>query len=252
MSGFLRCVNRVLWAEPEQFYKAQIRTPGLGLGFIPMQVVRLCLILVTLGVWALNFYVNVKKCVMYLNFWALTFTLLYLLCVFPSAGRQEVERKMLEKRRKDKGEAAAEDLEENEKSTTWKIAIFFHSLAWPFTVCSVVSSVFLIEDQVCATYFDFGFDQWRGVTVFIATYLPMGVLVIDFIFNKLVLPMKHLAFTLAFFLVYIAIAFIGTLVQDRPIYGHMPFLHEYGNNYDYTKKMPSDWAVSKRDDCSYN
>jgi hypothetical protein len=176
-----------------------------------MQVIRLCLLLLTLVVWTLNFYVNVKKCVMYLNFWALTFTLLYLLCVFPSAGRQEVERKLIEKKRLEKNDPK-EDLEKNEKSNTWKTAIFFHSLAWPFTVCSVVSSIFLIQDQVCATYFDFGFNEWRGYTVFIATYLPMGVLLIDFLFNKLLLPFKHLIFSLGFFLIYIGIAWIGTLI----------------------------------------
>jgi hypothetical protein len=50
------------------------------------------LIIMMIGVWGLNFYVNVRKTVMYLNFWALTLTLLYLLFVFPSSGRQVVEK----------------------------------------------------------------------------------------------------------------------------------------------------------------
>lgn len=50
------------------------------------------LILVTLVVWGAMFYVNVKKCVMYLNFWSLTATLLYLLTVLPNSGKIVVEK----------------------------------------------------------------------------------------------------------------------------------------------------------------
>jgi uncharacterized protein (DUF58 family) len=107
------------------------------ISFFSMQVIRIIMALLVLVIWALNFYVNVKKCIVYLNFWGLTFTLLYLLCVLPSAGRQEVERKLKEKNQ----------LEDHEHSSSWKMALFFYSLALPISITSVVlSSTFFLEE----------------------------------------------------------------------------------------------------------
>ena len=94
MSDLNTRVNKFLWSGQEEVFKAGMNQTNACTSFVSMQVTRMFMTALVLVVWALNFYVNVKKCVMYLNFWALTFTLLYLLCVLPSAGRQEVERKL--------------------------------------------------------------------------------------------------------------------------------------------------------------
>lgn len=193
--------------------------------FKTMQWVRFLFILPLVIVWGLNFYVNVKKCILYLNFWALTMTLLYLLCIFPSAGRLQVEVKLIQN---------GAQLEEKELSSSWKLGLFFNSLAWPITMTSVVLfTLFLSDEQVCATYFDFGFAQWRGAVVFIATYFPMLVLVVDFMINSVVFSYKHLLINVLFFLFYIFITFIGSTIQDRPIYSnHLAFRSTYGSDYD--------------------
>ena len=214
----------MLWSGQEKYFKESVRQQPRFMSFKTMQWVRFLFILPLVIVWGLNFYINVKKCIMYLNFWALTTTLLYLLCIFPSAGRLQVELKL-----QDKGM----QLEEKELSRSWKLGLFFNSLAWPLTVTSVVLfTLFLKDEQVCATYFDFGFAQWRGAVVFIATYFPMLVLVVDFIINSVVFSYNHLVTNVIFFLFYIFITFIGSSIQDRPIYAnHLAFRSTYGSNY---------------------
>lgn len=125
-----------------------------------------------------------------------------------------------------------------------------HSIAWPITVTStVLFSVFLWRDQVCATYFDFGWDQWRGVVVFVATYFPMFALLVDFTMNRLVLSYKHLIVNLIILGLYFFVAFVGSMIQDRPIYAnHLPFKKNYGNNYDLSKELTG-WGKEEREKC---
>lgn len=180
------------------------------LTFYSMQMIRLFMIFVVLVVWGLNFYVNVKKCIMYLNFWALTFTLLYLLWVLPTAGRQEIERQLEERKQ----------LENEERSTSWKKAFFFYTIAVPLTTTStVVFTFFFLKDQICATYFDFGVSYWRAVVVVLATYTPMVVLILDLSINRIPIAFKHLALTIGLLALYFLVTLIGSSIQDRPVYG---------------------------------
>jgi len=96
MSAFPKHLNNFLWGDNLDFYKAGVGASCIS--FFKMQVIRFILIIVLLIVWALNFYVNVKKAALYLNFWALTFTLIYMLTVFPSAGRQVIEKELTRKK----------------------------------------------------------------------------------------------------------------------------------------------------------
>jgi hypothetical protein len=81
----------MIWNKQEAFYN-NVGYSAPCLSFVKMQVIRLFWLLVTFVVWCLNFYINVKKVVMYLNFWALTATLLGLGFLFVSSGRQAIER----------------------------------------------------------------------------------------------------------------------------------------------------------------
>lgn len=137
MSTVPEKLNRWLWGAKEQYFKQGVGYSAPCLSFIFMQVIRLIMIILLIGVWGLNFYINVKKMVVYLNFWALSFTLLYLLFVFPTSGRQVVERKLLELKK----------LENSERSKAWKWGLIFHSIAWPITVTStVLFSLFFYND----------------------------------------------------------------------------------------------------------
>jgi hypothetical protein len=193
-----------------------------------------------IGVWAINFYINVKKCLMYLNFWALTITLLYMLFVFPTAGRIVVEEKLEEKKQ----------LEDKDKTKNWKRAVFLHSIAWPLTVTStIIFTAFLRNDQICSTYFDYGFNQWRGVVVDLATYTPMGVLLIDFAMNKIPLSYRHLLVNLLVLGLYFFIAFIGSTIQDRPIYPNfLAFKSTYSHNFFFEQKLDK-WGEVRKQEC---
>ncbi len=87
MSDFQARINSFLWRGRESVFKAGLKEPAACLSFYSMQMIRIVMFFFVLLVWAANFYVNVKKCIVYLNFWALTFTLLYLLWIIPSSGR---------------------------------------------------------------------------------------------------------------------------------------------------------------------
>ena len=79
-----------LMGNEEKYYRDNTSRTSC-LKFKNMQIIRLFLIALTLFVWCAFFYVNVKKCVMYLNFWSLTATLLYLIYVIPNSGKILVE-----------------------------------------------------------------------------------------------------------------------------------------------------------------
>jgi len=223
--------DNYFFGKDEIYYRENV-AGSICSNFKTMQVIRLLLIAVTLLVWGAMFYVNVKKCVMYLNFWSLSFTLLYLLTVLPNAGKIVVEKKLLK----------SKEIEERSLSKTWKRSVIYYSLAWPLTVTSCITFTFsFFRDQVCATYFDFGFSQWREVVVILATYLPLFVLVIDLIINRVPLSYKHLYMNLTVILAYIAINVISQLIQNRPIYGNdFAIKSNYGNNFNYGKDLYKD------------
>lgn len=91
--------------------------------------------------------------------------------------------------------------------------MIFYSVAWPLTVTSCITfTVFFLRDQVCATYFDFGFAHWREVVVIVATYLPMFVLVVDLLINRVPLSYKHLYMNLIIICAYISVNVISQLI----------------------------------------
>lgn len=124
--------------------------------------------------------------------------------------------------------------------------MIFYSVAWPLTVTSCITfTVFFLRDQVCATYFDFGFAHWREVVVIVATYLPMFVLVVDLLINRVPLSYKHLYMNLIIICAYISVNVISQLIQDRPIYGyHFAIKGTYGNNFNFGSDLYKDdqWA----------
>lgn len=131
--------------------------------------------------------------------------------------------------------------------------MIYYSLAWPLTVTSCITfSLYFLKDQVCATYFDFGFAQWREVVVILATYLPLFVLVVDLIINRVPLSYKHLYMNLVVIVAYIAINIISQFIQNRPIYGyHFAISSSYGNNFNFGKDLYKDnqWALDEIDSC---
>jgi hypothetical protein len=236
MSGIPQFLNNLLWGKNEDYYRLPLQKSAPCFSFFSMQIVRFVMILVLIGVWGINFYVNVKKCFMYLNFWALTFTLLYMLCIIPASGRQVIEEQLDQQAKKGKKEGEVAGLDLSERSRSWKRAVFFHSTAWPFVATSVaLFSAFFMDDQLCSTQLDFGFALWRRNVVFIATYFPIFVLSVDLMFNCLVFSHKHIITTFIIFLAYLGGAWVGSKIQDRPIYaGHFAFQPCYGNDYDYS------------------
>jgi hypothetical protein len=91
------------------------------------------------------------------------------------------------------------------------------------------------------------------VVVILATYLPLFVLVIDLIINRVPLSYKHLYMNLIVILAYIAINVISQLIQDRPIYGkHFAIRANYGNNFNFgTDLYKNDqWALDEIDSCA--
>ena len=234
--------NSYFFGKDEQYYRDNV-ADSCCLKFKNMQIIRLILIAITLAVWGAMFYVNVKKCIMYLNFWSLTFTLLYLLTVLPNAGKIVVEKQLL----------GADKLEEKNISIAWKRSIIYYSIAWPLTVTSCLTfSLFFMRDQVCSTYFDFGFGHWREVIVILATYVPLFVLLVDLFINRVPLSYKHLYMNLVIICVYISINVISQIIQDRPIYGyHFAIRANYDNNFDFSEGNYKDdqWAIKEINDC---
>lgn len=140
-------------------------------------------------------------------------------------------------------------------TSVWKWGVALYSLAWPFTMAStLLFSLFFWEDQICQTYYDFGFQEWRGYVCVVATYLPMLALVIDFSLNRVTLSYKHLIIVTIVLALYILSTFIGSFVQSRPAYGnHLGYLQHKNFDWDERRNYPenkgSKWALERIDEC---
>ncbi len=91
------------------------------------------------------------------------------------------------------------------------------------------------------------------MVVILATYLPLFVLLVDLIINRVPLSYKHLYMNLIVILAYIAINVISQLIQDRPIYGkHFAIRTNYGNNFNFGPDLYKDneWALKEIDICA--
>ena len=140
MKSLPQRIDNLLWNKEEEFFN-RVGYSAPFISFKGMQWTRLIMFLIILVIWLMNFYINVKKCVLYLNFWSLSLTLLALGFLFVSSGRQVIERKLAER---------GQTVEEKEKSSTWKTGVMLYSLAWPFTVASNVTYfTMFLEDQAC-------------------------------------------------------------------------------------------------------
>eukprot|EP00347_Sterkiella_histriomuscorum_P010834 403374747 len=240
MKSLPQKVDYFLWNQQEEFFN-NVGYSAPFISFVNMQIVRLISLILILVIWMMNFYINVKKCVMYLNFWSLSFTLLGLGFLFVSSGRQVIERKLAEKN---------QPVEEKEKSTTWKTGILLYTLAWPFTIASNVTFfLFFREDQACQTYIDFGFEQWRGYVMLFAVIMPLIALIVDFLLNRLVMSHKHVMINLLVCVLYIFLSFLGSVAQQRPIYGHhLGYFAHSDFKYEYVV-VSQGWASDRLAEC---
>lgn len=229
MKSIPQKIDTMLWSNDDQFYN-NVGYSAPYISFVKMQIIRLFWLLAVLVIWCLNFYINVKKVVIYFNFWALSFTLLALAFLFVSSGRQVIERKLAEN---------GEPVPENEKSSTWKTGLLFYTLAWPFVVVSNLTFfIFFHEDQICQTYIDFGFEQWRAYVLIFSVLVPALALLSDFFTNRLVMSYKHLIVNVVFLALYLFLTFLGSTAQNRPVYGnHLGYLPH--NNFQYQYNKPS-------------
>ena len=119
----------MLWSNDEDWYnKVGYSAPFIS--FRTLQWTRLITFFIVLGIWALNFYINVKKVIIYINFWALTANLLSIGYLFGTSGRQVIERKLRER---------GQPVSDKEKSSLWKVGLLFYTIAWPFTTASTIT-----------------------------------------------------------------------------------------------------------------
>ena len=108
------------------------------LEFTPMQVYRFLLIMLTLVVWIAFFYIHVRKSFYYLNFWSITFTLVYLLLMFFSSGHQMMKYK--------KGKDYSKALKNSSKNNFKRSKLLFR-FAFGLTLTStILYSTLLWED----------------------------------------------------------------------------------------------------------
>lgn len=128
--------------------------------------------------------------------------------------------------------------------------MLFYTIAWPLTVASNISFfVFFYEDQKCQTYIDFGFEPWRSQVVLVSVIAPLVALTSDFLCNRLVMSYKHLIVNILFTALYLFLSFLGSIAQNRPIYGnHLGYLPHDNFKYQYVT-VENDWQKEKLQEC---
>jgi hypothetical protein len=86
-----------------------------------------------------------------------------------------------------------------------------------------------------------------------ATYVPLPVLLLDFSLNRLMTSYKHLLVHILFFLFYFLITFLGSLIQQRPIYAHhLAYKGIYQGNYDWNQayaRNNTHWQIDTLKHC---
>jgi hypothetical protein len=230
-------INKMLWGpDEEHFNRVGYSAPCIS--FAKMQIVRLVFLILLVVIWIFNFYINVKKCVIYLNFWAITFTVLALGYLFISSGRQVIERKLKER---------GDEVPEKEKCRNWKLGVFFYTIAWPLTIVSnFIFFTFVGDDQICLTFIDFGWLEWREIIIYMSVVSPLAALLVDLAMNRLVMSHKHLAINFILLVVYFFVfAVVGSAIQKfRPVYGPHLSYFRYNNvamNFTPTEPITSSY-----------
>lgn len=107
------------------------------ISFFFMQIYRVICLALLILLWCTAFYITVKKFLIYLNLWALTFTVFAFTYMFVSSGRQVVERKMKER---------GQQLSSDDKSKTWKAGVTLYGIAFPFAVTSFIVFFGLVRE----------------------------------------------------------------------------------------------------------
>ncbi len=227
------CLDRFLWDhkneeqtdEDESMNIFALRLVNSSyISFYQMQVIRLIAMISTTVIWILCFYINVKRSLFYLSFWALSLTLIAQILLFFASGytKRELHRRLQNKKVKAK-----------HRSTLWKWATAFYVTAWPFAISQVLLFASLLgNDQMCQTAIKHGFGTWRSVVIVFSVYISPLALIVEIIFNKLVIPIKHIFIPILCFFFYFAMAQLLTVLLMEPSYGlHLATVPFY--NYDW-------------------
>ena len=114
-----------------------------------------------------------------------------------------VERKLAERK---------DSVDEKDRSTSWKIGIFFYSVALTLVYSANVYFFALVKDDSeyqLQIEFSKGEISWRNSFLWIAHLLPLCGLTIDFCLNSIVLSHKHTVVNLIFTFAYFFFTYIG-------------------------------------------
>lgn len=79
-----------MWSGCEDYYN-NVGTSAF-VSFAWMQIIRLIQTVILFFTWILSIYINMRKSIIYINFWALTFTFAAFLTLFMSSGKQKVQK----------------------------------------------------------------------------------------------------------------------------------------------------------------
>jgi hypothetical protein len=150
----------------------------------------------------MNLYINVKKSIIYINVWSLSYTVLAMGFLFVSSGRQVIERKLAER---------GDPVSEKKQSETWKFGVILYSMAlpWIFTA-NLLYFVFYKDDMVAQVTIEYGGD-WRIPIIWLSHLLPLSVLVIDFFLNKLIMAYKHVWINVLLMALYFFCTYVGQI-----------------------------------------
>jgi hypothetical protein len=87
MKSLPQRIAAFFWEHNEEYFKKGVGYSAPYITFVNMQIFRLAMLILVFFTWCVLFYINVKKGIIYLNFWALSFTLISLGFLFTSSGR---------------------------------------------------------------------------------------------------------------------------------------------------------------------
>lgn len=202
------------------------------------------------------FFINVKRSLLYLNFWAITMTFIAQLLLFQASGyvrmemakeREQMKAKEAEDRMRKPGKkvkTAVKKVSEKHKSRyMWKWALAIYIMAWSFTCASIVSFFMIVnDDQMCQTALIFGFAIWRTIYIILSVITAPVILLIEVLLNKIPIFLIHIFFPLLFLALYLGWIAMQSFLMRETVYGQNLAIWPYNPSHSMNQTEFYNWT----------
>ena len=121
------------------------------------------------------------------------------------------------------------------RSTLWKWGTAFYIIAWPLTVAQLLLFLIVVKEEfLCHIGLKHGFGAWRTVTIILTCLLTPLALIIESIYNNIIIKAKHIILPVFVTILYFWMAFIISSLLNETVYGLDLCFLKFENKFDWS------------------